>query len=551
MAFGLLDEQGLRVFLGAILLLSAVAFARGKRRQPVERVHLRGRSMRTSREAALTFAKALPLGDTSLQFGRQALPSSAAGTHFAIVGATGSGKTILQRLLMQSALPLVGRNLGHRALVYDAKQDAVSMLAGMKLTCPVYLLNALDSRSVAWDMAADVTCPASALQVASLLIPEAKSDSNPFFTNAARHLLYGTALALIHLGQPWTLRDLILRSRDGPRLRELLANCPHTEFLLQYFEHTGTFQNILSTLLTHLCPFEVIAAAWDGRQAVSLTQWMREEAVLVLGSDEPHRAAMDALNRLIFRRLTELVLGSEELRPGDTRRTWFFLDEVREAGRLDGLSRLLTKGRSKGAAVVLGFQDIAGLHDVYGPEVAEELVGQCANKAILRLNSPKTAAWASSLLGTREVIERQAGNSKSTPQSLSTASSRSESVSHSVAARPLVLDSEFLGLPETNPANGLSGYFITPASGPFCDHLPGETIAAQLLPPDRSVPNFVPLPVNRQYLRPWTETEPISARPHFEPKTGTMSHEEKITHERPKRETTPHALNCVRKKEGT
>jgi type IV secretory pathway TraG/TraD family ATPase VirD4 len=53
----------------------------------------------------------------------------------------------------------------------------------------VYLLNPLDDCSVAWDISADITSPAVALQVASLLIPKAASDANPFFSNAARHLL--------------------------------------------------------------------------------------------------------------------------------------------------------------------------------------------------------------------------------------------------------------------------------------------------------------------------------------------------------------------------
>ena len=65
-----------------------------------------------------------------------------------------------------------------------------------------------------------------------------------------------------------------------------------------------------------------------------------------------------------------------------------FLDDVREAGKLDGLSRLLNQGRTKGACVVLGFQDSDGMRDVYGEYVANELVGQCANKAILRVENP-------------------------------------------------------------------------------------------------------------------------------------------------------------------
>ena len=85
-----------------------------------------------------------------------------------------------------------------------------------------------------------------------------------------------------------------------------------------------------------------------------------------------NRAAIDTITQLLGKRLSEQVLATEE-RPKDRQHTtWFFLDEVRQAGRLDGLSALITKGRSKGAVVLLGFQGI----EVYGREAANELVGQ-------------------------------------------------------------------------------------------------------------------------------------------------------------------------------
>ena len=108
-------------------------------------------------------------------------------------------------------------------MVYDAKQDAVSVLAGMDLPCPVHILNPLDARSASWDMSADITCPASALQVAATLIPANQRDSNPFFSNAARHLLHGALLGFIkERPGAWTFRQLLLTVRDAGRLRQLL-----------------------------------------------------------------------------------------------------------------------------------------------------------------------------------------------------------------------------------------------------------------------------------------------------------------------------------------
>ena len=77
-----------------------------------------------------------------------------------------------------------------------------------------------------------------------------------------------------------------------------------------------------------------------------------------IGDGAAIRAAIDTINQLLFKRLSELILAQPELEPASTRTTWLLLDEVRQAGKLDGLSALMTKGRSKGAAVLLVSSEI-------------------------------------------------------------------------------------------------------------------------------------------------------------------------------------------------
>ncbi len=499
-----------------------VFFRRLAAKPKVAHVHLRGRKLSSATEIESILFRTCVDHDPGIRLGDRTFPSRTACGHFAIVGATGSGKTIIQRLLLQSALPWIGRGLGHRALIYDAKQDLLNLLAGMKLDCPVCLLHPLDLRSAAWDMARDITAPASALQAATMLIPETKGDANPFFTNAARHLLYGTLLSCITQAPGrWTLRQLLLTVRDKERLKQALGALPQTEALLQYFEHPATLQNILSTILTCTAPYEILAATWDrAKQRFSLREWLQKESILVLGNDEQNRAAIDTINRLIFRRVSELILSGPEVTSTVSTRTWLFLDEAREAGKLDGLSRLLTQGRSKGAAVVLGFQDIAGLREVYGPDLADELVGQCNTKVLLRLNSPATAEWASKIIGSQEVLESRAGSSRHRESARPLAGSQGDSLSHGIAQRPLVLPSELLGLPETTAENGLTSYVVTPLTGPYRMHLSGEWLEKALRPPQTNLPNLVPRPESDQYLRPWTSDEGDDGAGHEETLLG-------------------------------
>ena len=97
-----------------------------------------------------------------------------ATTHFLALGSSGSGKTVTIKLLMKSVLPRVlvpGSDV--RALVYDAKTDVLPSLRGMGVPEErLLIMNPLDKRCVAWDMAKDITNPFFMDQVAATLIPK-------------------------------------------------------------------------------------------------------------------------------------------------------------------------------------------------------------------------------------------------------------------------------------------------------------------------------------------------------------------------------------------
>lgn len=455
--------------------------------------HQRGRSLLSYKEALAAAKKLLGKDDDSICWGWLKLPSRIATTHFALIGSTGSGKTILIRMLMQSVLPSIGKGRDVRALVYDAKQDSMSMLAGIAPGAEIILLNPFDARGVAWDMAKDITAPTTAQQVATILIPEDKS-SQPFFSDAARHLLTGVLISLIQRkGGAWDFRDVLLALGNKERLEEVLRACPATiDIAAQYLYEGNTARNVMSTVATKMQRYHFVAAAWHrAKRKISLREWLESESILVLGNDEATRTALDAINQVIFKRLSELILAQSE---SEARRTWIFLDELRQAGKLNGLSSLLTKGRSKGTCVVLGYQDIEGLRDVYGRQLANEIAGQCANKAVLRCDSPETAQWASTLFGWSEVREVSHSTSETHDDRLR------KSANQRFTKREEVLPSQIMELKPTSPFHGMQGYFITPVVGVYYAHIGGDSIERELVPPDRSVFNVVRRPDSEQYL---------------------------------------------------
>ena len=256
--------------------------------------HKRGRRLLSYEEAKRRALEAVKENTQTIMWGFLSVPDQIATSHFSVTGATGSGKTILMRMLMQSVLPRIQPGNDQRALIYDAKQDMLSIL---KAICPeqrIILLNPFDERGAAWDMAADVTSPATAQQVASILIPEEKNTSQPFFADAARHLLAGVLISFIrHSPERWTFRDVIFTMKQAARLREVIARDESTSDLLEYFKNETTAQNIMSTVATKLQRYEFIAAAWThAKEKVSLRDWIKDRSILVLGNDEATRTCL-------------------------------------------------------------------------------------------------------------------------------------------------------------------------------------------------------------------------------------------------------------------
>src|SRR5262245_35099174 len=144
-------------------------------------------------------------------WGGLALPASVASSHFLVAGTTGSGKTATVNLLLKSVVPHIAPGKGWRALIYDAKTEIISQLDSMRAHCPIQILNPLDRRSAAWDIARDIRTPEEIREMSVLLFPPPKDGKNDFFDKAAANLLEGV-LHSFNKRFPgnWELRDVLL-----------------------------------------------------------------------------------------------------------------------------------------------------------------------------------------------------------------------------------------------------------------------------------------------------------------------------------------------------
>jgi hypothetical protein len=430
-------------------------------------IHVRGQQLWAVRDASKNVEAEWRLLERStgqkgdrcagLYWGGLAIPPPLAIRNFCYVGQVRSGKSTLMTLLMQTALRTVGREVDHRAVVYNPAGEAYAQLQTVDTEASILNLNPFDARSHPWDIAADVTSPSASLAVSSILITDRGRESNPFFTHATR-LLLSAVLDVFHIQAPgvWTFADVCRVMRDKDKIRNVLDQTAETRHVLKNIEVQETLGNIMTTIWSYMKPYDIIAALWEkaGLEPISLRAWMEDRvgSILLLGRNHKAPEAGDALNRAILRRLNQILQDQE---PSHTRRTWFFLDEITQV-KFDELADMATNAAKYGGCIVLGLQDISRMRSVYGRDDADAILGQMTFKTLLRCDSPETQTWCAEVIGKEELVE-----------SSSTKARGGKSITRTPREKPVVMPSEFGTLPVADFERGISGWFTSAVTGPF------------------------------------------------------------------------------------
>lgn len=314
--------------------------------------------------------------------------------HMMIVGAPGSGKTVIFRRIIDAVI-----ERGDKAIIFDEKGDytrivASSRDAGGRETAPL-ILAPQDLRSAVWDIAADLIVSQDAVELAHRIIPE---SGHPFFTASARAVLAGCTIKLMaEKPKAWTWTDLLNETRRSQE--ELLRT------MLQYHRGADIFlsadyKQVMSTLgqlETHMRVLDMLSTAWptyEGRVRFSLRDWLVNKTpnrtILVQHSGR-YAELSDGWISALYAVAVSTVTDSNLLGDSDRRRIWFFLDEWGQLPGIKDFERFITLGRSKGVCAVLGLQDDAQIEKNYGAEILNTLTASIGTKIIARVNAGPTA----------------------------------------------------------------------------------------------------------------------------------------------------------------
>jgi type IV secretory pathway TraG/TraD family ATPase VirD4 len=412
---------------------------RRKARRLTRAEHIRGMRLITEKELARQVRKQAGL----LTFGRVALPSIYEGEHVMIAGKTQVGKTVT---LMQQLWAI--REAGFPAIVYDFKGEYVEKFYRPGID---HLANPLDGRGIRWNIFDDIETIPDISALAGSLIPPGAGEEH-FWCAAAQAVLIGVIAALLKEGKR-TGEDL-WKALSAPTV-EIARLCASTEqgaAGLKYIEeaHSKQANIVVSVLMTYVSWLEF---ACNG-SGFSIRKWIADPGgsfIFITGRPEVENTLRPYISLLID------LLGKRFLSSSDdrARRIYFVLDEFGNLQKLPTIKRLLTAGGSKGATVLLGFQDFAAIVKTYGREDAETILNSCGTSLVLKLSDETTARIFSGRFG--ETQDWQVTETRTLGQGKTQASS---SFSRSIRTDRLILPSEIQSLKK------LVGYLLIPEHEP-------------------------------------------------------------------------------------
>ncbi len=386
--------------------------------------------------------------------------------HLLITGGVGAGKTqILWPLIEQIAV-----KKKRKTIIYDVKGDFTAALKDALLLSP------WDARSACWDVSADIRTPQAAETLAQSLIP---SKDGEFWGPAARTIVVGILTKLIHqkehAGEEWSWRKLAdSLAMDPYELHDLMAVYYPPGLRLLADPASTTALNVLQTVSAHTRVIEQLAVAWDDkapRQSFSLRAWAKDgykgpkQIIVQAGPDRELTARYIAamINTLIPHVISPALKDAE-----DNRTLAFVLDEFTSIGKID-IAPLIDKGRSKGCVVILGFQSIDQIKDLYGPNFASALMSMVGTTIACRIGMGETQNFVASLFGKRRVAV--------TSHSLSPGN-LTPSVSQHEETRPVVLASQLGDLGAVKRPDGSFSVraIVSMGGDPMLLNFPGKSL---------------------------------------------------------------------------
>lgn len=411
--------------------------------------------------------------------------------HILMMGATGSGKSIAMKELMDQA-----RTKGQRAIVYDIDEAFIPLYyrEGKDI-----ILNPLDVRSPVWNIWQECRDHTDYDSVAASLMPEHLSLSDPFWINSARTIFSSLASQLDKKDKRSTQALLQpIFDNDLGTLGALLKDTPAAPLVSEQIEKTAV--SIKATLTTY-CKALMYLKDDVNQPLFSIRRWIEEDkddSWLFISSNMEKLESLKPLLSVWLDVCAKTILSLNHMQK---RRLWIFLDELPSLHRLPSLMNALSRGRKYGACFVTAMQDVHQLYSVYGRDAAKALNALLSTKVFYRSQEPDTNAWMSSVIGQIETLERKEGISYGAHEMRDGVSIHQER-----RREAIIKPTDFLELDD------LQAYLKLPGSWPVTklqfEFKKRESISESFIPRDLSY-LLLPEEINNKFTKRLDEEEKV------------------------------------------
>lgn len=321
-----------------------------------------------------------------LHIGRIPLPVEVETNHVLVNAASGAGKTVLLKKVMQKVM-----RLRHtKGIVHDIKPDWI--LICYRPDRGDMIFNPMDVRSIKWTVWNDIHDIMDIKNFAMWIVPDNPAAKDPFWQTSAREILESIMIYLWERDETTNeaIRKMIGLSSE--ELSEKLVGLSGADYAAK--------KDSLSTLKSQM---QWVYFLPDGD--FSIGRWINEapRGLLFLSNTEKTQALFKPVLSLFVNAVGSYVLNLPDDR---NRRFFFFLDEFTALMRLDKVIELLKLGRSKGVSIWMAFQDFQQLEKIYSREDMKTIINNCKNVAIGQLQEPDAAKYLASRFGKQEFYEK-------------------------------------------------------------------------------------------------------------------------------------------------
>ena len=212
---------------------------------------------------------------------------------------------------------------------------------------------------------------------ASLIRGQARTPTEEFFRESSRTLIEAIFQVVKDRSHSGGITDFLALPRK--EIQHALSGTRAFPLIDPGAHEQGS--GILATAANAVKPFYHLPQRHQTDRSWSARGWAAtRQGWVFLSSSEDARAAIQRLQGVwldsLLRWLMSAEIGSDQV--------WIMADELPAMEYQPQIEKLITRGRKRGLAVVMGFQNVSQLRSIYGRDGAITLTGNLPNNKATR-----------------------------------------------------------------------------------------------------------------------------------------------------------------------